>query len=85
MRKALDDNLNLEQLFSRCKQMDPNIMIRIYFDPDISLFHINYLDTMEFFLPPTASFIGQCRAEKVRLTIEFFIGRAVRSFTKPVE
>lgn len=79
MNKHRDDDLTLNQLLFRCGKMDPYIMIRLYFDPDIYKFHISYLSTLDFFLPTNSHFIGECRAENVGLCIEMFMARAVKT------
>ncbi len=82
MRKRMDDNLNLEQLLTRCKVLDSDILIRIYFDPDLCLFFICYVDELAFFLPPETSFLFECTPDGVRVEIEIFISRAVRLLNK---
>jgi len=74
----MDDNLNLEQLLTRCKVLDSDKLIRIYFEPDSHLFYIHYVDEMAFFLPPDASLLFECTPESVRVEIEIFIGHALR-------
>jgi len=85
MRQRMDDDLNLEQLLTRCKVLDPGIMVRIYFNPYACWFYISYTEELEFFLSPDASLICHTRADQVRVCIEVFIARAVRKFIEPVE
>jgi len=80
-----DEYLNLEQLLTRCKQLDPKIMIRVYFDPDTYRFYISYLDEMDFFLPAKASFINICCAGGVRLSIEIFIAQAIHKISEKAQ
>ena len=82
MRTRMDDNLNLEQLLTRCKVLEPELQIRIYFDPDTYLFYIHYLEEMAWFLPPTASLICECMTDGVRFEIERYIALSVRMATK---
>ncbi|KKM88406.1 hypothetical protein LCGC14_1259030 [marine sediment metagenome] len=82
MKKHRDDDLNLEQLLTRCKELEPTTVIRVYFDPDVYRFDFNHLDELDFFIAPGASFIGQCVAGNVRICIEIFIAQSIRKLSK---
>ena len=82
MKKHSDEELNLEELLIRCKQMDPLIRVRIYYDPAVRWFYISFLETMAFWIPNDASFLFECEAARVGAEIEMFISQAMRKISE---
>ena len=82
MAKSMDDNLNLEQLLKRVKEMDPNIRLRIYYDPAVRWFYINFVGVMDFWITNDASFLFECEAGRVRQEIEILISIIVKRLDK---
>ena len=85
MRKTMDDELSLERLLKRAKQLDPSIRLRVYFDPTIRWFYINFVDTLQFWVPDAAVFLFECNAGLIDNALEMYISNAVRISTKPVQ
>lgn len=84
MKKSPDVELNLEQLLKRAKELHPESCIDLYYDPDTHYFYIYEYNTLHYFLPLDASFIGRGMAKDVRYTLEIFISVAVNKLIKEV-
>lgn len=78
----MDEELNLEQLLARCKEMNQDECINIYFDPDTRYFYINPIGVMPFWLPRNAYHVSRCLPSEVRSIIEGVLSYAVYKLTK---
>ncbi len=83
--KHMDEELSLERLLTRCKELPPDENIRIYFDPDTQYFIINYADILPFWLPRRAIKIGRCQAVYTESEIMKIISYAVKKLTEELK
>lgn len=83
--KQMDEDMNLEQLLARCKELNSDHMISVYYDPDTFHFFINYAGVLPFWIPRGAVYLGRCAAKNVRSGLEDFLAIAVRKLIKEVE
>ena len=77
MVKSADDNLNLETLLTRCKDLDPNEQIDLYFDPTTYFFFIHFRGVMPFWIPRAATYMLSCEAGVIRIHIAQFLSQAI--------
>ena len=81
--KNMDEDLSLQQLLTRCKELDPDQFIHIYFDLDTQYFIINYFGILPFWIPRSAIHMGKCQAVYVESEIVKYIAYAAKKLTDP--
>lgn len=77
MPKSIDDNLNLEALLKRCRDLEPQQTIDLYYDPSVYLFFIQFKGVMPFWIPRGATYMCSCDAGQVHYALESFLAQAV--------
>lgn len=82
--KNADVQLNLSQVLTRATQLPQDETFDLYYDPDTHYFYLYPYNTLKYWIPLGASFLGRGRAENMRLTIESFIGNAVYRLIREV-
>ena len=85
MKRQIDENLNLEQLLSRCKELDQDEWINVYYDMGPKWFYINHESVLPFWIPRGAYHLCGCLPRDVRSIIENTLSYAVRQLTKTIE
>ena len=79
--KHMDEDLSLQQLLTRCKELPLEENIRIFIDLDTQYFIINYADILPFWIPRNAIMIGKCQAYYVESEIIKIIAYAAKKLT----
>ncbi len=80
--KNMNEDLTLTGLLTRCKELPPNDIIRIYIDLDSQYFIINFGGTLSLWLPRSAIMIGKCEAINVESEIVNLIAYAAKKLTE---
>ncbi len=85
MAKSQDECLNLDQILKRVKDLPPEMMIDVYFDPGTLFFHVQFKGVMPFFIPRGATYLFSCQAGKTRLGIEQFISDIICKIERDIK
>lgn len=77
MAQSQDEELNLEGLLKRVKELPSDTDIDIYYDPGTYHFFIQHKGIMPFWIPRGATYLFSSFAGQTRLGMEIFLSQAV--------